>query len=171
MVTWFGFLTQKIKMWITALLPATAIFVIGQLFQLPIPVPIKCVILLLGYVFGYFLRPYVCNDKYFTVLPIATYFATKVLVLTGFLFIYLIFIFAHFNIILTLTVLQFWVYVTWLGWIVPYVNIWVTIAMLISSILLWYNFLKVWKGDPGIVSSTREEKLRVSYLIFYVVYF
>lgn len=62
----------------TGLLPATAIYVIGQLLQSPIPVPIKCVILLLGYVFGYFVRPYVCNEKYFTVLPLATYFGTKV---------------------------------------------------------------------------------------------
>lgn len=62
----------------TALLPAAAIYIIGQLLQSPIPVPIKFVILLLGYVFGYFARPYVCNDKYYTVLPLATYFGTKV---------------------------------------------------------------------------------------------
>ncbi|XP_026271983.1 palmitoyltransferase Hip14 isoform X1 [Frankliniella occidentalis] len=123
---------KKVKVWITGLIPASGIFIIGQLFQSSIPVPIKCVILLLSYVFGYFARPYVCNDKYFTVLPLATYFGTK-----------------------------FWVYMTWLVWIVPHVNIWSTIAMLISSILLWYNFLKVWKGDPGIVSSTREEKFRL----------
>lgn len=123
---------KKVKIWMTGLLPAAAIFVIGQLLQSSIPVPIKFVILLLGYVFGYFVRPYVCNDKYFSVLPLATYFGTK-----------------------------FWVYVTWLVWIVPHVNIWATIAMLISSILLWYNFLKVWKGDPGIVSNTQEEKYRI----------
>lgn len=123
---------KKVKMWMTALLPATAIYAIGQLLQSPIPIPIKCVILLLGYVLGYFVKPYVCNDKYYTVLPLATYFGTK-----------------------------FWVYVTWFVWIVPCIDFWATSAMLISSILLWYNFLKVWKGDPGIVSSTREEKFRI----------
>ncbi|KAG8238511.1 hypothetical protein J437_LFUL017810 [Ladona fulva] len=54
----------------------------------------------------------------------------------------------------------FWMYVTWFVWISRFVSPWITIAFGISSVLLWYTFLKSWRGDPGVVSATQEQKYR-----------
>ena len=56
---------------------------------------------------------------------------------------------------------QFWMYVTWIVWITPVVDPWLTLIFLGSSLLLWYNFIRAWRGDPGVLNNTQEEKYRV----------
>jgi len=36
-----------------------------------------------------------------------------------------------------------------------------TIFMVSCSSLLWYNFIGAWKGDPGVIKVSREERLEV----------
>lgn len=57
---------------------------------------------------------------------------------------------------------KLWFYVTWIAYIADTVSTTTTILFLISSGLLWYNFLKSWRGDPGIIRPTQEQRLRVS---------
>jgi hypothetical protein len=56
---------------------------------------------------------------------------------------------------------QFWMYVTWFVWISPHVDLWLSVVFMLSSGVLWYNFLRAWRGDPGVLSSTQEQKYRV----------
>jgi hypothetical protein len=56
---------------------------------------------------------------------------------------------------------QFLVYVTWIVWIFPHVDFWLSAVFLLFSGVLWYYFLYVSQGDPGVLSSTREETYEV----------
>jgi hypothetical protein len=56
---------------------------------------------------------------------------------------------------------QFWMYVTWFVWISPNVDLWLSVVFILCSGVLWYNFLRAWRGDPGVLSSTQEQKYRV----------
>ena len=51
-------------------------------------------------------------------------------------------------------------YYTWLVHIHPYVNSFTTLLYLSLSGLLWYNFLNAWRGDPGRIVATEEERYR-----------
>lgn len=55
---------------------------------------------------------------------------------------------------------KLWFYVTWLAYIVDAVSILETILFLSSSGLLWVCFLKSWKGDPGVIKPTQEQRFR-----------
>lgn len=57
---------------------------------------------------------------------------------------------------------KLWFYVTWLGYIAPFVPTTTTILFLLSSCTLWYCFLKAWRGDPGVIKPTQEQRFRVS---------
>ena len=56
---------------------------------------------------------------------------------------------------------QFWMYVTWFVWISPHVDLWLSVVFILWSGVLWYNFLRAWRGDPGVLCSTQEQKYRV----------
>lgn len=57
---------------------------------------------------------------------------------------------------------KLWFYVTWLVYIVNSVSFLSTVLFLASSSLLWLCFLKSWRGDPGIIQPTQEQRFRVS---------
>jgi len=59
-----------------------------------------------------------------------------------------------------------WFYVTWLMYIDDAVPFTATVCFLMSSLVLWVCFLKSWKGDPGIIRPTREQRFKVSTLFF-----
>lgn len=73
------------------------------------------------------------DDHLMSLLPLSVYMATKL-----------------------------WFYVTWLGYIAPTVSTLTTILFLLSSCTLWYCFLKAWRGDPGVIKPTQEQRFRVS---------
>ena len=60
--------------------------------------------------------------------------------------------------------LKFWMYVTWFLYITPVVPLSHTLLLVGSSLLLWYNFLRVWLGDPGIISMSEDERYKVGTL-------
>lgn len=55
---------------------------------------------------------------------------------------------------------KLWFYYVWLLHIHPFVGTATTLAFLTSSASLWYCFLKTWRGDPGVVSANREDRMR-----------
>lgn len=71
------------------------------------------------------------NDQLSALLPLSVYFATKI-----------------------------WFYITWLIYITPVVSTITTIGFLSCSLLLWYCFLKSWRGDPGIIKPTQELRIK-----------
>lgn len=72
------------------------------------------------------------DDHLMSLLPLSVYMATKL-----------------------------WFYVTWLGYIAPTVSTFTTLLFLLSSCTLWYCFLKAWRGDPGVIKPTQEQRFRV----------
>ena len=53
-----------------------------------------------------------------------------------------------------------WFYITWIIYILPFVSGLTTVTFLAMSGILWYNFLKAWRGDPGIVVATPDIQMR-----------
>ena len=57
---------------------------------------------------------------------------------------------------------KFWMYVTWFVYFWPYVNTMdIMLPFTVTSVMLMYNFLKVWRTDPGVIRSTRDQKVKV----------
>lgn len=57
---------------------------------------------------------------------------------------------------------KIWFYVTWIFYIAEAVSTLTTLAFIVSSGLLWLCFLKSWRGDPGVIQPTQEQRYRVS---------
>lgn len=82
-------------------------------------------------IIGYLIM-YKLNKTYVVVsktLPVSVYFATK-----------------------------FWMYVTWIFWILPVVNFWCSVGFFVTTSLLWYNFMYTWNGNPGRVPNTKKDQ-------------
>lgn len=82
-------------------------------------------------IIGYLIM-YKLNRTYTAVtetLPVSVYFATK-----------------------------FWMYFTWVFWILSVVHFWCSVGFFLTTSLLWYNFLYSWNGDPGYVPNTKNDQ-------------
>lgn len=64
-----------------------------------------------------------------------------------------------------------WFYVTWITYIAPQVSTMTTMGFLICSAFLWMCFWKSWRGDPGIIQPTKEQRYRVHNLFFTFLFF
>lgn len=53
---------------------------------------------------------------------------------------------------------KFWMYITWVFWLIPIVSFWCSIGFFVTTSLLWYNFMYSWNGNPGYVSNTKTEQ-------------
>lgn len=122
---------KRIRYWCMVGTPFLVFYAIGLTLQTDLPYPVKIAILCAGYIGLYFAGRYVFDDRLMNVLPMAVYLATK-----------------------------FWFYVAWLVWIAPAVDFLVSLLFLTTSLLLWNFFIKAWRGDPGVICSTRDEKFR-----------
>ncbi|XP_046671938.1 palmitoyltransferase Hip14 [Homalodisca vitripennis] len=122
---------KRIRYWCMVGTPFLAFYAVGITLQTDLPYPIKIAILVIGYIGIYFAGRYVFDDRLMNVLPMAVYLATK-----------------------------FWFYVTWLLWVAPAVDFLESLLFLTSSLLLWHFFVKSWRGDPGIIATTQDQKFR-----------
>lgn len=52
-------------------------------------------------------------------------------------------------------------YVVWFLYIMPALPISDTVVFVSCSALLWYNFLRAWKGDPGVITVSEDERYKV----------
>jgi len=77
------------------------------------------------------MREFVFDERVFNVLPLSIYFAMK-----------------------------WWFYITWIVYILPFVSGITTVTFLAMSGVLWFNFLKAWRGNPGIVVATPDIQMR-----------
>lgn len=53
---------------------------------------------------------------------------------------------------------KFWMYVTWVFWILPIVSFWYSLGFFFTTSLLWYNFMYSWNGNPGFVPNTKNDQ-------------
>lgn len=51
-------------------------------------------------------------------------------------------------------------YVSWALFIGPVVPLYITITFIVVNIILWLAFLRLWRGDPGIIKLTQRERLK-----------
>lgn len=64
--------------------------------------------------------------------------------------------------------LQMWVYITWIFWLGIHAAWYLWLLLVGGSVPLWICFLKTWRGDPGVISATHEDKLNVSLHHFFI---
>lgn len=104
----------------------------GLIFQVELDYLVKLGLFVVLYLYTNVMNQFVLDhDKLFSILPLSIYFANK-----------------------------FYFYVTWLGFVAAYVDTLTTLIFLAVSALLWYNFLKAWKGDPGLIKTSEDQRFR-----------
>jgi len=52
-------------------------------------------------------------------------------------------------------------YIVWLWYITPTVPTFDTALFIGLSLFLWYSFVRAWKGDPGTITLTKNERYKV----------
>ena len=64
-----------------------------------------------------------------------------------------------------------WIYITWIFWLGIHAAWYLWLLFVGGSVPLWICFLQSWRGDPGIITATHEDKLNVSFVFLHVKYF
>lgn len=126
---------QRVRWYAMAATPFLTFYVAGLIFSADTLFIIKLFLLACLYGVAHTIGKTMFDDHLMTLLPLSVYMATKL-----------------------------WFYVTWLGYIAPTVSTLTTILFLLSSGTLWYCFLKAWRGDPGVIKPTQEQRFRVSFI-------
>lgn len=126
------FLTDKrARWWTMAGTPFLVFYLSGLLFSADLMYIIKIFLFVCLFQFVHMMGKAMFDDNLKAMIPLSVYLATK-----------------------------FWFYITWFAYIAPAVSFTVSILFMICSAFLWYCFLKLWRGDPGVIKPTREQCLR-----------
>lgn len=112
------------------LLPFLVFFCVGALLESNLNYISKVVLGLTFYGAFHYTYNYFSNEKTMLYLPFGVYMSTK-----------------------------FWMYATWLFLFSSLLNNYANFVFVVGSIGLFYNFLKTWLSDPGVVSATLRQKL------------
>lgn len=123
---------QRVRWYTMAATPFLTFYIAGLIFSSDWLYLIKFFTLGCLYGAAHSIGKTMFDDHLMSLLPLSVYMATK-----------------------------FWFYVTWLGYIAPTVSTFTTMLFLLSSGALWYCFLKAWRGDPGVIKPTQEQRFRV----------
>lgn len=123
---------KRLRWWSMVACPFTAFYLAGIVFTINTLYIIKFFLLGCLYAIFHTIGKALFDEHLMALLPLSVYLATKA-----------------------------WFYVTWLMYIDDAVSLATTVCFLISSLALWVCFLKSWKGDPGIIRPTREQRFKV----------
>ncbi|CAG9765425.1 unnamed protein product [Ceutorhynchus assimilis] len=131
-----GFLTKfakdkRIRWWGMVGTPFMAFYIAGAIMGTNLLVIIKVFLLVCLYIVIHYLGQVFYDDRLMALLPLSIYLSTKM-----------------------------WFYVTWLIYMAPMVSFATSVVFLSSSALLWYNFLKSWLGDAGVVLTNKKLQFR-----------
>ncbi|TDG43404.1 hypothetical protein AWZ03_010174 [Drosophila navojoa] len=122
---------KRLRWWSMVACPFTAFYLAGIVFTINTLYIIKFFLLGCLYAIFHTIGKTLFDEHLMALLPLSVYLATKA-----------------------------WFYVTWLMYIDDAVSLATTVCFLISSLALWVCFLKSWKGDPGIIRPTREQRFK-----------
>ena len=61
---------------------------------------------------------------------------------------------------------KLWMYHTWLVHVAPHVSFLHTASILLSTIPIWYCYLKCWMSNPGVIRTSQNEKLKFILSVF-----
>ncbi|XP_073843762.1 palmitoyltransferase Hip14 isoform X2 [Musca autumnalis] len=122
---------KRLRWWSMVACPFTAFYLAGVVFTLNTLYIIKFFLLVCLYAIFHTLGKTLFDDHLMALLPLSVYLATKA-----------------------------WFYITWFVYIIDAVSFGTTLLFLFCSGGLWYCFLKSWKGDPGIIQPTQEQRFK-----------
>ncbi|CAG2059852.1 unnamed protein product [Timema podura] len=122
---------KRLRFWCMVATPFLAFYAIGLVLESNQLYLVKLGLLVVGYIIVHTTSQVLFDERLMNLLPMSIYLATK-----------------------------FWMYVTWFVWIAPHVDLWLSVLFTFFSLVLWYNFLRAWRGDPGVLTNTQEEKYR-----------
>ncbi|XP_018337645.1 PREDICTED: palmitoyltransferase Hip14 isoform X1 [Trachymyrmex septentrionalis] len=121
---------KKIRWYCMVTTPLIAFYVIGMILQSGWDYLLKLGAFITLYVAVYLMNHFVFDERLFHVLPVSIYFATKM-----------------------------WIYITWIFWLGIHAAWYLWLLFVGGSVPLWICFLQSWRGDPGIITATHEDKL------------
>ncbi|XP_030387376.1 palmitoyltransferase Hip14 [Scaptodrosophila lebanonensis] len=122
---------KRLRWWSMVACPFTAFYLAGIVFTINTLYIIKFFLLGCLYAVFHTIGKMLFDEHLMALLPLSVYLATKA-----------------------------WFYVTWLLYIDEAVSMTATVCFLICSLALWVCFVKSWKGDPGIIRPTREQRFK-----------
>uniref|UniRef100_A0A1L8DY41 Palmitoyltransferase n=1 Tax=Nyssomyia neivai TaxID=330878 RepID=A0A1L8DY41_9DIPT len=122
---------KRVRWWTMAATPFLVFYLAGLIFSSDLLYIIKFFLLGCLYAVTHTVGRVMFDDHLMTLIPLSVYLATK-----------------------------FWFYVTWFVYIAPAVSAWLTASFVASSGVLWWCFLRSWRGDPGVIRPTHEERMR-----------
>ncbi|XP_011694791.1 PREDICTED: palmitoyltransferase ZDHHC17 isoform X1 [Wasmannia auropunctata] len=121
---------KRIRWYCMASTPFIAFYVIGMVLQSGWDYLLKLGAFITLYVAVYLMNHFVFDERLFHILPMSIYLATKM-----------------------------WIYVTWIFWLGIHAAWYLWLLLVGGSVPLWICFLQSWRGDPGIITATHEDKL------------
>lgn len=122
---------KRLRWWTMAALPFLFFYIIGMIISINTYFIIKFFLCGCLYAVASTIGRALFDEHLLTLLPLSIYLATKM-----------------------------WFYITWLVYFSPILSTLTTLLFLLSSIGLWYFFLKSWRGDPGVIRPTMEQRFR-----------
>lgn len=122
---------RRLRWWTMATIPFLFFYITGLVISIDTFFVIKFFLIACLYAIASTIGRIMFDDHLLTLLPLSIYLATKI-----------------------------WFYITWLIYIAPIVDVTATLVFLVSSAGLWYCFLYSWRGDPGIIKCTMEQRFR-----------
>jgi palmitoyltransferase ZDHHC13/17 len=125
-------LDKRFRFWCMMATPFLAFYVAGLIFSSETLFIIKFFLLGCLYAASHAIGNFLFDEYLMSLLPLSVYLATKL-----------------------------WFYVTWFTYIAAVVPFLTTTIFLLASGILWYCFLKSWRGDPGIIRPTQDERFKV----------
>ncbi|XP_014218874.1 palmitoyltransferase Hip14 isoform X3 [Copidosoma floridanum] len=124
------FRDKRIRWYCMVSTPFVLFYAIGMIFQSGLDYLLKLFAFVALYIVIHTANNHVYDDRLSYVLPMSIYLATKM-----------------------------WIYVTWLFWLGIHAAWYLWLLLVSGSVPLWFCFLKSWRGDPGVIKVSQEEKL------------
>ncbi|XP_062560305.1 palmitoyltransferase Hip14 isoform X2 [Armigeres subalbatus] len=124
-------LDKRFRWWSMIATPFLVFYLAGLIFCADTLIIIKVFLLGCLYALSHTIGQTLFDETLMALLPLSVYMATKA-----------------------------WFYVTWLTYIAPTVSFLASVSFLTCSAGLWLCFLKSWRGDPGVIQPTQEQRFR-----------
>lgn len=124
-------MSQRCRWWTLVIMPYVVLFTIGLILSAEIFLIIRLIIVVAFCAIISLIKRIMLDENLQMQLPLYVYWASK----------------AFF-------------YVSWAVYIGPVVSSFLTFLFLIANVLLWICFLRLWKGDPGTIKLTHNQRLK-----------
>lgn len=125
------FQDKTVKMVCMISMPFVLFWGVGAILHLQFDYLVKLGLFVVLYIYSNLMNEFVFDERLFSVMPMAIYFSTI-----------------------------FWFYVNWLFFVQQFMSQLTTFIYLSLSGVLWYNFFKCWKSDPGVIRVSEEQRFR-----------